>query len=204
MIQACPSQSTDESEPKGQPSSSSRVATRNAEGRNGSRFPPSDPSRPLIEPENPVREFRFQRAGVSQPRRCPNTTTSDGDTPESLGADAWRVPRRAGVVPRRLVTCQTEPGCNRREACPPAMSTSVSLPLLATVPPDRRTEFWKMVGTGERKLPRGATSFCPSCSPSVRQAPPGTCSPVRETWKWRKLVITEPIAIRLSGFPKNP
>ena len=71
----------------------------------------------------------------------------------------------------------------------------------AAVPPVVRAEIWKGVGTGELSLPRGATSFNRPASPSVPKAPPGTCVPVEEVWKWRKLVITEPIAIDLTGFP---
>ena len=67
----------------------------------------------------------------------------------------------------------------------------------AAVPPVVRAEIWhkKEVGTGELSLPRGATSFNRPASPAVPKAPPGTCVPVEEVWKWRKLVITEPIAI---------
>ena len=66
---------------------------------------------------------------------------------------------------------------------------------------EQLAEDWKWVGTGELSLPRGATSFFCPASPSVPQAPPGTCVPVEEVWKWRKLVITEPIAIDRTGFP---
>jgi hypothetical protein len=72
----------------------------------------------------------------------------------------------------------------------------------AAVPPVVRAEiFWKRVGTGELSLPRGATSFNHPASPAVPKAPPGTCVPVEELWKWRKLVITDPIAIHPTGFP---
>jgi hypothetical protein len=67
---------------------------------------------------------------------------------------------------------------------------------VATVPPIR-TGIWKMVGTGELSLPNGAkTRFIPACNPSARSAPPGTPVPVRLVSMGRKLVITEPIAIR--------
>jgi hypothetical protein len=72
---------------------------------------------------------------------------------------------------------------------------------VATVPPVR-AGIWKMVGTGELSLPNGAkTNFNPAWNLSDRSAPPGTSVPGRLIAMGRKLVITEPIAIRWSGFP---
>ncbi|WP_193211068.1 hypothetical protein [Luteolibacter marinus] len=70
------------------------------------------------------------------------------------------------------------------------------------VPPDKRTETWKLVGTGELSLPRGATSINRLGFLSVPQAPPGTVGPVGRSKEWKKLVITGPIAVSPCGFPK--
>jgi hypothetical protein len=103
--------------------------------------------------------------------------------------DALPVPRRAGIAPITRAVCQTAAGLDLREASPPAPFTACRSPC-ATVPPDRRASVYrKEVGTAGLAPRSGATSFSSPCSPSDPKAPPGTCGPVEEVWRWRKLVI---------------
>jgi len=104
-------------------------------------------------------------------------------------ADTLPVPRLADADPMVPDAWQTVAGLDLHEASPPAPFAISRLPC-ATVPPDRRAGvIWKEVGTAGLAPRSGATSFSIPCSPSGPEAPPGTCGPAEEFWRWRKLVI---------------
>jgi hypothetical protein len=141
----------------------------------------------------------FSRIGFSAPGSPRTPATLEyyvADNLEIIGiGPADRPPGRWRADPIRPV---------RDRRCLLRVSTSEApRPLFASAPsrvatvPPIRTGIWKMVGTGELSLPNGAkTRFIPACNPSARSAPPGTPVPVRLVSMGRKLVITEPIAIR--------
>lgn len=156
-------------------------------------------------PGSPGPAFSKRWVGVGQRRGIPRSRRREyyiADNPEiHRERRTFRPPGRKCVVPVRPTHWQTAapPGFIRTA---PRLVLNSFRRVMATVPPAERAGIWKEAGTGELALPRGATSFIRPCSPSVPKVPPGTRVPVEEVRWWKKLVITEPIAIHGTGFPK--